>query len=331
MKVYRQAQLGNMDSLKVREEAPPKAGAGQVLVRVKASSLNFRDIIIAQGHYPFGVVENHVPLSDGAGVIEAVGEGVRRFAVGDRVMSSFFPNWFGGRIPSHRDQYQKEQDGWLSEYLLISAEALTFIPDHLSFDEAATLPCAALTAWSALSGVGPGDTVLTLGTGGVSIFAIQFAKALGAQVVATTSSASKFERLTALGADALINYSDTPDWHRVVRELTGGLGADRIVEVGGPATIAQSVRSIREGGQVSIVGALGMDGEAIDVMKLFFSQATYKVVSVGNRSDLEDMNRAVSAHKIRPVIDSHFGFDEARAAYDRLSSRNVFGKIVIRN
>lgn len=331
MKVYRHTQLGDMSTLKVREEALPTVGSGQVLVRVQASSLNFRDIIIAQGHYPFGIVENHVPLSDGAGVIEAIGDGVRRFSVGDRVMSSFFPNWFGGRIPAHREQYQMEQDGWLTKYLVINAEALTSIPDHLTFEEAAALPCAALTAWSAVSGVGPGDTVLTLGTGGVSIFAIQFAKALGARVISTTSSNDKFENLTALGADALINYKEKPDWHKAVRELTGGLGADRIVEVGGPATIAESVRSIREGGQVSIVGALGMEGEAIDIMKLFFSQATYKVISVGNRYDLEEMNRAVAAHQIRPVIDSVFAFEDAHSAYERLGSRNVFGKVVIRN
>ncbi|WP_421567050.1 zinc-dependent alcohol dehydrogenase family protein [Ochrobactrum sp. EDr1-4] len=320
-----------MGTLNVNEENLPEVGTGQVLVRVEASSLNFRDIIIAQGHYPFGIVENHVPLSDGAGVIEAVGDGVRRFTVGDRVMSSFFTNWFGGRIPAHREQYQNEQDGWLTEYLLISAEALTSVPDHLTFEEASTLPCAALTAWSAVSGVGPGDTVLTLGTGGVSIFAIQFAKALGARVIATTSSSDKFEKLTSLGADKLINYRQTPDWHKEVRDLTAGLGADRIVEVGGPATIAQSVRSIREGGQVSIVGALGLEGEAIDIMKLFFSQATYKVISVGNRSDLEEMNRAVAAHKIRPAIDSVFAFEDAHSAYERLGSRNVFGKVVIRN
>ncbi|KAA3499200.1 NAD(P)-dependent alcohol dehydrogenase [Agrobacterium tumefaciens] len=331
MKVYRHTKLGDMSTLKVREEAPPQVGTGQVLVRVQASSLNFRDIIIAQGHYPFGIVENHVPLSDGAGFIEVVGAGVRRFSVGDRVTSSFFPNWFGGRIPAHREQYQMEQDGWLTQYVLIEAEALTTVPDHLTFEEAAALPCAALTAWSAVSGVAPGDTVLTLGTGGVSLFAIQFAKALGARVIATTSSNDKFDKLTALGADALINYRDTPDWHNVVRDLTGGLGADRIVEVGGPATIAESVRSVREGGQVSIVGALGMEGEAIDIMKLFFSQATYKVISVGNRSDLEEMNRVVAAHQIRPVIDSVFGFDDALSAYDRLASRNVFGKVVIRN
>ncbi|MDX8326777.1 zinc-dependent alcohol dehydrogenase family protein [Agrobacterium tumefaciens] len=331
MKVYRHTKLGDMSTLKVREEAPPQVGTGQVLVRVQASSLNFRDIIIAQGHYPFGIVENHVPLSDGAGFIEVVGAGVRRFSVGDRVTSSFFPNWFGGRIPAHREQYQMEQDGWLTQYVLIDAEALTTVPDHLTFEEAAALPCAALTAWSAVSGVAPGDTVLTLGTGGVSLFAIQFAKALGARVIATTSSNDKFDKLTALGADALINYRDTPDWHNVVRDLTGGLGADRIVEVGGPATIAESVRSVREGGQVSIVGALGMEGEAIDIMKLFFSQATYKVISVGNRSDLEEMNRVVAAHQIRPVIDSVFGFDDALSAYDRLASRNVFGKVVIRN
>jgi NADPH:quinone reductase-like Zn-dependent oxidoreductase len=331
MKVYRHAQLGNFDSLKVQEEALPVVGTGQVLVRVKASSLNFRDIIIAQGLYPPGIAANHVPLSDGAGEIVAVGEGVRRFSVGDRVIGGFFPNWLGGRIPAHREQYQIEHDGWLTEYRAINAEFLSLIPDHLSFEEASTLPCAALTAWSALLGVGPGDTVLTLGTGGVSIFAIQFSKALGARVISTTSSSDKFEKLTELGADDLINYKATPDWHKAVRQLSGGRGADRIVEVGGPATIAESIRSIREGGQVSIVGALGYEGEAIDVMKLFLSQATYKVISVGNRSDLEEMNRTIAAKKLRPVIDSVFSFDNAQAAFAQLSGRNVFGKVVIRH
>lgn len=331
MQVYRIDEFGSLDGLRMRKENAPEVGPGQVLVRVRASSLNFRDLLIVQGLLPYGPVAGRVPNSDGAGEIEAVGERVRRFKVGDRVINTFFPNWFGGRKPRHREQYMVEHDGWLTEYQVASAEALSLLPDHLSFEEASTLPCAAVTAWSALSGVGPGDTVVTLGTGGVSIFAIQLAKILGARVIATTSTNDKFDKLRQIGADELINYKETPEWGQAVRDLTGGAGADRIVEVGGPATIAQSVHAVTDGGQVSLVGALGNMGGEIGVMKLFFSQATYRAIGVGSRGDLEEMNRAISLHKLHPVIDRVFDFGEARAAYEHLASRNVFGKVVIRH
>lgn len=226
MKVYRFDTFGSLDGLRLHEEAIPEVGPGQVLVRARASSLNFRDLLIANNAYPFGAVEGRIPNSDGAGEIEAVGEGVSRFKVGDRVLTTFFPNWLGGRIPVKREHYMGEHDGWLAEYRVVNAEILSLLPDHLSFEEGSTLPCAALTAWQALAGVGPGDTVLTLGTGGVSIFAVQIAKLLGARVIATTSSNDKFDRLKQLGADELINYKDTPEWSGAVRDLTGGVGAE---------------------------------------------------------------------------------------------------------
>ena len=332
MKSYRIDELGSLDGLRPHEDDVPRIGRGQVLVRVRASSLNFRDLMIVRGLYPFGPVTGRIAGSDGAGEIEAVGEGVTRFKVGDRVISNFFPNWIGGPLPANLEHHQIQHEGYLTEYRAIDAELLAAMPDHLTFEEASTLPCAALTAWSALSGVEPGDTVLTLGTGGVSIFAVQLAKAFGARVIATTSSTDKFEKLKALGADDLIDYKDTPEWHQAVRDLTDGRGVDRIVEVGGPATIARSIKAVAQGGQVSLVGMLGgMEGGEIDIMQLFFSQATYRPIAVGSRSDLEAMNRTIANRKIKPVIDRVFAFDEVPAALQHLDGRNVFGKVVIRH
>jgi NADPH:quinone reductase-like Zn-dependent oxidoreductase len=224
--------------------------------------------------------------------------------VGDRVIDSFYPTWFGGRRPRAYDFYGTERDGWLTEYKAVDAEALAFAPAHLSFAEAATLPCAGVTAWSALAGVGPGDTVLTQGTGGVSLFAVQLAKILGARVIATTSNPEKATRLKALGADSVIDYVATPEWADAVRRLTEGRGADRIVEVGGPGTLAQSIKAVAYGGHVSIVGALSAGPEAptsIDFMNVFMSQATYRCIGTGSRSDLEELCRAVTRRRQRSL------------------------------
>jgi NADPH:quinone reductase-like Zn-dependent oxidoreductase len=331
MRAYQLDRIGSLDGLVLTERDIPSLGVGEVLVRVRASSLNFRDVMILNGQYPMPVPPGRVPLSDGAGEVVAVGAGVTRFKTGDRVINSFFRNFFGGSFNAMPEQWVVDHDGWLTEYKTVSAEALVAMPKHLTFEEAATLPCVAVTAWSALSGVRAGETVLTQGTGGVSLFAVQLAKALGARVIATTSNPQKAARLRELGADAVVDSSTSPDWGENVRALTGGRGVDRVVEVGGPGTLAQSVKAIAYGGQVSLVGALaGMVG-GLDFMTMFLSQATFQPIATGSRRDLEDLCRVVEQHEIRPVIDSVFSFDDAKAGWSHYASRKVTGKVVIRH
>ncbi|CDG85329.1 zinc-dependent alcohol dehydrogenase family protein [Janthinobacterium agaricidamnosum] len=329
MRTYRIEQFGSVDGLALNQESVPAPGAGQVLVRIRASSLNFRDIAILDGWYPIPVKPGVVPLSDAAGEVEAVGAGVSRFKAGDRVVNSFFPNWFGGTFNSMPQQYVADQDGWLTEYKVVDAEALVAIPGHLSFEAAATLPCAGVTAWSALAGVGAGDTVLTQGTGGVSLFAVQLAKALGARVIATTSSKEKAERLLALGADHVIDYRATSDWGDKARALTNGRGVDLVVEVGGPNTLSQSIKAVALGGQVALVGVLAGVAGNIDFMSMFMSQASFRPVAVGSRRDLEDMIKVMSQHNIQPIIDSVYSLDDIKVAWSHFYQRKLFGKVVI--
>ena len=330
-KAYRQMTPGDPNSLvQVKEELSPP-GAGEVLVRIKASSLNFRDLVMLNGRLPTPSKPGVVPLSDAAGEILAVGEGVIRFSVGDRVVNSFYGQWYGGPLRTRPTQYATTIDGWLVTHKVIAAEALSRVPPHLSFEEAATLPCAGVTAWSALLGVNAGDTVLTQGSGGVSLFAIQLAKSLGARIVATTTNAQKSERLKALGASEVIHVGASAEWSKAVKALTHGMGVDRIVEVGGPGTLAQSIKAVAYHGQVSIIGALtaGPDHPPIDFMRLFLSQARYECIGVGSRAELEDLIRVMANHQMRPAIDSTFAFDDFDKAVARLSGRDVFGKVVI--
>lgn len=330
-RVFQMEKLTGIDGLVERQILASEPGPGEVLVHVRASSLNYRDVIILEGNYYAPIPSGRIPLSDGAGEIAAVGSGVTRFKVGDRVTNSFFPDWTGGPYATHYSQYASDVDGWLAEHRVVAADSLVHLPDHLSFEEAATLPCAGVTAWSAMKDVRPGQTVVTLGTGGVSLFAIQFAKAMGAKVIATTSSDTKAEQLKALGADETINYKSHPEWSQLVREMTNGKGAGRIIEVGGPGTFEQSVKSVAMGGQVSMVGAVaGMRG-SIDFMSLFMSQARYQPVSVGSRQDLEDMLRFIKTHSIHPCIDRAYSFDDAKLAFARLMGRDVYGKVVIKH
>lgn len=324
-------KFGNTDGLVNSQVEVPIINPDEVLVQVRASALNYRDVIILEGNYFQPVPIGRIPISDAAGEIVAVGSEVTRFKVGDRVTNSFFPEWLGGPYTGEYSYYSADIDGWLTDLRAIRADALTLIPSDLGFIEASTLPCAGVTAWSAVKGIRPGDTVLTQGTGGVSLFALQLAKAMGARVIATSSSDLKLEKLKELGADDTINYRTHPEWSRQVQDLTKGKGADRIVEVGGPGTFEQSVKSVSVGGQVSMVGALaGMKG-SVEFMSLFLSQARYQPIATGSRQALDDLMQFITQHDIRPCIDSVWDFDNAKGAFDHLSNRDVFGKVVIRN
>ena len=329
MRAYRHVAFTGVDGLSLVEEEVPQPAAGQVLVRVRASSLNFRDPIIANGQFPFGGSPGFIALSDGAGEVEAIGDGVTRFAVGDRVVNSFLPTWFGGKLRELGQQYVLDLDGWLTEYRVVSEEALVAMPSHLSFEEGATLPCTAVTAWAALAGVGPGDTVLTQGSGSVSLFALQLARALGARVIATTSSEAKAERLRALGAEAFIDYVATPEWSSAVLALTDGRGVDRVIEVGGTGTIPQSIKSVTYQGEIALVGMLAPSDTAMSLIDFFLSQSTLRTIGLGSRGDLEDMNRALVLHQVHPVIDRVFPFEAARAAFSYFGEGKHFGKVVI--
>src|SRR5713226_1105455 len=260
MRAYRIDRFGGVDGVVLGSRNDPRPGSREILLRVRATSLNYRDLMVLKGGGRGPTKLGVVPLSDGAGEVAAVGDGVTRFAVGDQVIGCFHPRWFGGPIkPDYlTDRLGANLDGMLAEYAAVSEEAAVAMPSHLSFEEAATLPCAAVTAWVALTGhrrVTAGDTVLTQGTGGVSIFALQFARLLGAEVIGTTPSAAKAERLRALGAAAVIDYLDTPEWHEKVAELTGGRGVDCVVEIGGPDTLANSIKSLAVGGHISLIGS----------------------------------------------------------------------------
>lgn len=335
MKAYRLTDFTGLGDLHQIEEAEPYPQRGEIKVRVHAVSLNYRDLAMVLGKYPVAHCKGLIPTSDGAGEVIEVGEGVDDFKVGDRVMGIFHPRWFGGRMPAsvNRYGYGSEIDGWLTEQKVVSEEWVVRIPDSLTYEEAATLPCAALTAWSALTGGAPlrsGSTVLTQGTGGVSIFAIALAKALGATVIATTSSAGKAERLRQLGADQVINYREEGLWGEAARVLTGGVGVDCVVEVGGPGTMAQSLRAVRYGGEIACIGFLDAASVGIDFFALFGSGANMRHISVGSREGLQDVARAISTAGIRPVIDSVFELKAAREAYAHLQSGQHFGKVVIR-
>ncbi len=335
MKTYRMENRGTAAELTLHEAEIPRLKPTEVLVKVRANSLNYRDLMIAAGQYPVSGDSGWIPLSDAAGeVVETGVDAAARFKPGDRVANTFFPHWQGGRFDMRyaAEQYGSNRDGWLAQYKAVDQGSLVHIPSHLSFEEAATLPCAAVTAWSALGGSTPvvtGETVLIQGTGGVSLFALQFAKLRGARVIATTSSNEKADTLRMLGADAVINYTETPAWDHAVRELTGGRGADRVVEIGGPGTLARSIRAAATGGEIAIVGLLGGAGEAIDFMQLFMSGASIRRIMVGNRDDFEAMNRAISLHQMRPVIDKVFPFEEAQAAWRHFESRSHIGKVVV--
>lgn len=329
-----------LDGLRLREHPFPSPGPGEVLVKVHAVSLNYRELsILLKGRYPLPVKPEVVACSDGAGEVVALGPGVTRTRLRARVVASIFPHWQDGPFSADvAAQLGGSLDGLLAQHVLLPEAALVPVPEHLSYDEAAALPCAGVTAWNALYGgarpLQAGDTVLTLGSGGVSLWAMQLAKAGGARVIATTSSADKAERLRTLGADAVLNYRETPAWAEAVRALTAGAGVQRVVEVGGGATLAQSLRAVAFSGEVAFIGTLADGPASLDANALFASGATVRVIAAGSTAQLAQMARAVAVNRLRPPIGQVFGFDDARAAfahYAREHERGAgFGKVVIR-
>lgn len=318
------------------EQAPVPAPAGhEVLVRVRAASLNRRDVYVLKGQYPMPPRPAVVPLSDGAGEVVATGAGVTRFTVGDRVVALFFQRWLHGRPDARTPDSALggQLDGMLSEYVCLSEEGLTAIPHGYSCEEASTLPCAAVTAWNGLFTRGrmrPGDNVLLLGTGGVSIFGLQFAIAAGARAIITSSSDEKLARARALGAAVTINYATTAQWSGAVRAATGDEGVHQVLEVGGTGTLPQSLASLAPGGHIALIGGLAGFGADIPVMALLYANATASGIYAGSRANFEAMRAFIEQHRIRPVIDRIYEFDDAAAAYQRIDAGQHLGKVVIK-
>ncbi|MEO7672675.1 MAG: NAD(P)-dependent alcohol dehydrogenase [Pyrinomonadaceae bacterium] len=335
MKAYEIHQFG-IDNLVLVDRDEPKSKPGEVLVKFHAASLNYRDFMVVSGTYNPKMKMPAVPFSDGAGEVAAVGEGVTKWKPGDRVMPIFAQGWIDGETSEEKRRTSlgagPQWDGVLRDYGAFGQESLVRVPEHLSFEEAATLPCAALTAWNALTVSGrlkAGETVVTLGTGGVSIFALQFAKLTGARVIVTSSSDEKLERVKRHGADETVNYKIREDWDNAVLELTGKAGADHIVEVGGSGTLARSLNAVRLGGHVAMIGALSGSGQFSPV-HVFMKAIRLQGVFTGSRYMFEEMNRAISFAKLRPVIDKTFEFGEVREALRYMESGSHFGKIVVK-
>jgi NADPH:quinone reductase-like Zn-dependent oxidoreductase len=334
MKVWKVFSFG-IDNLEQAELPTPEPNARQVLVKVHAVSLNYRDLMVVEGKYNPKMELPRIPCSDGAGEIVAVGPGVTRAKVGDRIAGIFMQNWIDGAptLAKTRGALGGDVDGMLAEYVVLGEEGVTPIPLHLSYEEAATLPCAAVTAWNAVvnrGAVHPGETVVIQGTGGVSIFALQFAKMLGARVLGTSSSDEKLEKAKALGLDAGVNYRKTPEWSRWVQEQTGGEGAELIVEVGGPGTFNHSLRAVKMGGTIAQIGVLDMASPPLEIAPILHKQVKIQGLYVGSRADFEAMNRGLAQHAMRPVIDRVFALEDVQAAIKHLRSGAHFGKIVVR-
>lgn len=324
-------------ALTCRDDAPVQLpGPGEVVLAVKATSINRRDVMVRKGFYPVGDKDALVPLSDGAGEIVATGPGVTRFKVGDRAIAIFFQGWLDGRPPANTmaSALGGGLDGMLAQYVTLSEQGLVSTPDGLSHEEAATLPCAAVTAWNGLVTRGrmqAEDQVLLQGTGGVSIFGLQFAVAAGARTVITSSSDDKLARAKTLGANATLNYTKTPEWAQAVVAATGGLGVHHVLEVGGSGTLKQSLAALAPGGHIALIGGLGGFGGEIPAVGLIGRGASVSGIFVGARTHFEAMNAFITRHAIRPVIDRVFDFADADAAYIHMESGRHFGKIVIRH
>jgi NADPH:quinone reductase-like Zn-dependent oxidoreductase len=351
MKAYEvQAEGEGLEKLRAVERPDPKPGPGEVLMRVRAASLNFRDQAVVKGAYHTPARGPVVPLSDGAGEVVEVGPGGSRFKPGDRVAATFFQTWVSGRPPKGFGALGSPLDGMLREQAVFHEDGLVAIPDAMSFEEAACLPCAGLTAWNALFGAGKplvaGQNVLVLGSGGVSMFALQFAKAAGARVIATTSSDAKAQRLKALGADEVVNYKAAPDWENEVQRLTGGEesktpdgrtvvtggGVDVVVEVGGAGTLPKSYAALGWGGKIGLIGVMTRpeDASQLNPIGMAFKNGSLHGIMVGNRMMFGDMLKAIEANGIKPLVDKVFPFEKARDAYETAIAGDFIGKVVIR-
>lgn len=324
-----------IESLSQVERAEPTPGPGQVLIRVRAASLNYRDLMIVKGAYNPKQKLPLIPLSDGAGEVVAVGSDVTRVKIGERVAGTFFQAWTDGELTDQkaRSSLGSPIDGMLVEYALLNEQGVVRVPEHLTDEEAATLPCAAVTAWHALVTKGSlkaGDSVLVQGTGGVSLFALQFAVMSGARVIATSSSDEKLQQTLQMGASDGINYKETPEWDSRVRELTDGVGVDHVVEVGGAGTLAHSMRAVRRSGTISLIGVLTGGGGEVNPRPILMNGLRVQGIYVGSREMFEAMNQAISLHKMRPVVDRVFAFEEAPAAFRHMESGAHFGKISVR-
>ncbi len=330
------APSGDTFELALRDVAAPTPAAHEVAVRVRAVSLNRRDLMMVEGRYGRGGTQpNTVPLSDGAGEVIAVGSSVTRFKVGDRVAGIFFEDWLDGAptAASLATARGGNAGGMLSEVVVTDADGLVSIPAHLTYEEAATLPCAGVTAWVGLFKRGrlqAGDFVLLEGTGGVSVFGLQFAAAAGAKPIITSSSDAKLARARELGAFGTVNYRSTPEWQRTVRELTGGTGVDQVLEVGGQDTLPRAIEALAYGGHIAIIGGLSGFASDVPVSALMGLNATASGIYVGSRADFEALNAFLTEHKIKPIVDKVFELEEAPAAFAAMDSGDFFGKVVIR-
>ena len=333
MRAWQVSQEG-IDNLSCVDLPDPQPGAGQICIRVKATSLNYRDLMTVKLGGMGGLTKPLIPLSDGAGEVVATGDGVTRVKTGDRVAGIFFQSWLsGGPNASHgKSALGGALDGMWAEYVVLNENGVVKIPDYMSYEDAGTLPCAAVTAWQDLVTVGQmkaGDTILVMGTGGVSIFALQFAKAAGAKVIITSSSDEKLARAKQLGADHLINYKTTPEWSQAVLDVTKGVGVDHVVEVGGAGTLEQSFKAVRVGGFVGLIGVLtGFAGQA-NPMPVLQKSIRLQGIYVGSRDMFDDMNAAMEINQIKPVIDKVYPFEKAKQALRHIESATHFGKIVL--
>ena len=321
-----------LDSLEFVERPTPEPGPGEVLIGIRAVSYNYRDLLMVKGRYNPKLKLPRIPCSDGAGEVVGVGSGVISWKPGDRVAGIFMQNWLEGPPSSIklRSGLGGDLDGVLADYVVLKQEGLVGVPEHLSFQEAATLPCAAVTAWNALAAgdVKPGSTVLIQGTGGVSIFALQFARLMGARVLGISSSHEKLERAMAMGLDAGLNYRENPDWEQWTKAQTGGEGVDLVVEVGGQGTLLRSIRAIRYGGTIAQIGVLANNGEPFPAALFQHKMAQMKGIYTGSRKDFIEMNRAISLSQLRPVGEE-FHWSQAREVFERLEEASHFGKLVL--
>ena len=331
MRVWQISTFG-IDSLGFVERPTPQPGPGEVLVKIHAISFNYRDLMVVKGLYNPKMKLPRIPCSDGAGEVAAVGDGVTAWKPGDRVAGIFMQNWLDGppTRAKTRGALGGDMDGMLAEFVVLKETGLVAAPEHMSDEEAATLPCAAVTAWNALSAgnLKPGGSILTLGTGGVSTFAIQFARLMGLRTLGISSSKAKLERATQLGLNAGLNYGETPDWDRWVLNQTGGEGVDLVVEVGGMGTLARSLRAVRIGGVIAQIGVLSGPFEPLPLPLIFHKQIRVHGIYVGSRQDFVDMNRALSLANLHPPVES-FAWTQAREVLRRMEAASHFGKLAL--